>query len=137
MSAQRVFSRRTLARLWLRGAIGAAAMGLAVLSCYGVLALTLLLPLVGVRLVLDEAAWSGTIAVFTGLTVLAVLPGYRLHRGTLPGAGALAGGGLILYALLVDYRPEVELAGFLLLAAAVLHDGHLRRKAPNRVTDPR
>ncbi|WP_435102751.1 MerC family mercury resistance protein [Arhodomonas sp. AD133] len=136
MSALRVFSGRSLARLWLRGAIGAAAMGLAVLSCYGVLALTLLLPLVGARLVLDDAVWSGAITLFTVLTVLAVLPGYRMHRGMLPGVGALAGGGLILYALLVDYRLEVELAGFLLLAAAVLHDGRLRRKTPNRLTDP-
>lgn len=117
----------TATRLWTRGVIGIVSMALAVLACYGLLALTALLPLIGVRLVLGEAAWAGAIAGFAVLTVLAVLPGYRHHRSPGPGVGALAGGGLILYALLVDYHVLVELAGFVILAGAVAVDTFLRR----------
>lgn len=124
--------RSTIAALWLRGAVGTISMALTVLACYGVLALTLLLPLVGIRLSVDQAAWAGTIAAFAVLTVLAVLPGFRVHRSAAPGVGAVAGGGLILYALTVDYQFLVELTGFLLLAVSVLRDVQLRRRARRR-----
>lgn len=124
------------ARLWARGAVGIATVTLALLACYGLLALTALLPLVGMRLVLDETAWAGAIVVLAVLTVAAVLPGARRHRSTAPGLGALAGGGLILYALLVDYHALVELAGFVLLAGAVCADARLRRRARRRTAAP-
>lgn len=119
----------TVGRLWARGTVGIITMTLAVLACYGLLALTALLPLIGVRLALDEAAWAGSIVALAALTVFAVLPGFRRHRSPVPGLGALAGGGLILHALLIDYRMLVELAGFGLLTGAVLVDAFLRRRA--------
>lgn len=119
----------TASRLWARGLVGAIAAGLAILACYGVLALTALLPLVGIRLVLDETVWVAAIAVFTLATVLAVIPGLRCHRSVLPGGAAIAGSGLILYALLVDYGVLIELAGFALLITAVSADALLRHRA--------
>lgn len=116
-------------RLWGRGTVGVISVTLAVLACYGVLALTALLPLIGVRLVLDEAVWSGVIAALAAVTVLTVLPGFRCHRNAVPGATALVAGGLILYALLVDYQALVELTGFVLLIGAVVADAFLRRRA--------
>lgn len=122
-----------LARLWLRGAFGAGALVLAVLSCYGVLALTALLPLLGIRLLVDPALWGGAIVAFTVLTVMAVLPGARGHRSPLPGLVTLGGAGLVLHALLVEYRALAELAGFALLVAGVVLDMRLRqRAAPGR-----
>ncbi len=119
----------SIGRLWARGVIGAVTLALAVLACYGVLALTALLSLIGVRLALYEGAWAGAIIAFAAVTVLAVLPGFRRHRSAVPGLGAVAGGGLILYALLIDYRMPVELAGFVLLAGAVCADVLMRRRA--------
>ena len=118
----------TATRLWAGGMAGIAALVLALLSCYGLLALAALLPLLGTRLVLGEATWAGAIAALAVLTIAAVLPGTRRHGSVVPGLGALAGGGLILYALLVHYGVLVELAGFLLLSAAVFADVHLRRR---------
>lgn len=116
-------------RLWGRGMVGVISVILAVLACYGVLALTALLPLIGVRLVLDGAVWSGVIAALAAVTVLAVLPGYRCHRNAAPGTAALVAGGLILYAVLVDYQALVELAGFVVLVGAAFADAFLRRRA--------
>lgn len=118
----------SVGRLWARGGGGIVSLTLALLACYGLLALTALLPLVGARLALDEGAWAGTIVALALLTVLTVLPGLRHHRSAIPGVAALAGGGLILHALLVDYQVLVELAGFVLLAAAVCADVVLRRR---------
>ncbi len=118
----------TAASLWSRGIIGVIAAGLAVLACYGLLALTALLPLVGIRLVLDPTAWAAAIVVFTLLTLLAVIPGFRCHRSVLPGGAAIAGSGLVLYALLVAYGALIELAGFALLITAVSADALLRRR---------
>jgi len=122
------YSGKILARLWHRGVLGLLAMALAVLACYGVLALAALLPLLGVRLVLDESVWAGAIILFIALTVLAVLPGYRAHGGRLPMVTAVVGAGLILHALLIDYNALVELAGFVALVAAALRDASLHRR---------
>lgn len=120
----------TATRLWSRGIVGIVAAGLAVLACYGMLALTALLPLVGVRLVLDPTAWVAVIVVFTLFTMLAVLTRFRRHRSVLPGSAAIAGSGLILYALLVEYGALLELAGFALLITAVSTDVLVRHRAP-------
>lgn len=119
----------TAARLWSRGIVGVLVAGVAVLACYGVLALTALLPLLGIRLVLDQAAWAAAIVVFTLLTVFAVLPGFRCHRSVLPSGVAIAGSGLIVYALLVEYAAWIELAGFAVLVTAVGADASLRHRA--------
>ena len=124
----------SFARLWRRGVLAVVAVTLAVLACYGVLALAALLPLLGMRLVLDASLWGGAIVAFTVLTVLAVLPGVRAHGAWTPVAAACAGAALILYALLVDYHAGVELAGFVMLAAAVVRDSLLRRRSRRPAT---
>ncbi len=120
----------TVASIWSRGFVGVIAAGLAVLACYGLLALTALLPLVGMRLILDETVWAAAIAAFTLVTLVAILPGFRCHRSFFPAGAAIAGSGLILYALLVDYDAAVELAGFALLITAVTTDAVFRNRVP-------
>lgn len=117
------------ARLWSRGIVGVIAGGMAVLTCYGLLALTALLPLVGMRLILDETVWAAAIVILTLFTLFAVLPGFRYHRSVFPAGAASAGSGLILYALLVDYGAVIELAGFALLLIAVSADVFSRHRA--------
>lgn len=119
-------------RLGARGAVGVISVALAVLACYGLLGLSALLPLIGIRFVLDEAVWAGTIVGFALLTLLAVLPGFRHHRSVLPGLAALVGAGLIAHALLVDYRALIEFSGFVCLVGAVCVDVRLRRSARGR-----
>lgn len=114
--------------IWTRGIAGIVAATLAVLACYGTLALVAVLPLVGVRLAVNDAVWSGTILLFTMLAVLAVVPGSRRHGSPVPGAGAITGAGLIVFALLVEYHALVELAGFVILTAAAFRDAFLRRR---------
>lgn len=120
--------RRLLPRLWSRGLVGIAAMIMAAVACYGTLALAALLPLLGISLALNNALWSGAIVLFTGLTVLAILPGVRQHRSPAPTLGAAVGAGLITYALYVHYSALTELGGFLVLAMAAFRDVHLRRR---------
>lgn len=125
----RLDPRRWL-RLWSRrGLLGMLAYLLALLSCYGTLALVALLPLLGVHLTLDEGLWAGAIAAFVLLTLAVVASGLRLHRRPWPALVGLAGTLLVLHALFVDYSMAQELSGFVLLAGAVVWDIRLRRRA--------
>jgi arsenite methyltransferase len=125
---RRLDPRRWL-RLWYRrGLLGVMAYLLALLSCYGTLALLALLPLLGVHLALDEGLWAGAIAVLVLLTLATLATGIPRHQTPWP---ALAGSGaalIVLYALFIDYSILVELSGFVLLAAAVSWDIRLRRQ---------
>lgn len=120
--------RGLLSRLWSRGLFGIAAMIMAAVACYGTLALAALLSLLGVSLALNDTLWSGAIALFTALAVLAILPGMRRHRSPAPVLGAAVGAGLIIHALYVHYSALIELGGFLVLAMAAIRDAHLRRR---------
>lgn len=125
--------RRLDPRRWLRlchrrGLLGMLAFLLALLSCYGTLALVALLPLLGVHLALDEGLWASAIAAFVLLTLAVVASGLRLHRRPWPVLASLAGTFLVLYALFVDYSVLVELGGFVLLAGSVVWDIVLRRR---------
>lgn len=117
-----------LAGIWARGTAGVAATGLAILACYGTLALAALLPALGLRLAVSDAAWSGAILLFTLLAVLAIATGARRRRSPVPALAAAGGAGLVAFALLVAYHPAVEAAGFVLLAGAAWRDAVLRRR---------
>ncbi|WP_302139351.1 MerC family mercury resistance protein [Halomonas alkalicola] len=129
----RLDPRRAWRRVQRRGLAGLAALGLALLSCYGTLALAALLPLLGIGLALDEGLWAGAIALFVLLTLATLAAGIRHHRALAPTLLGAAGGGLVLHALFVDYRALVELAGFLLLGAAVAWDLRRRRRQEAQV----
>ncbi|MDZ7842711.1 MAG: MerC family mercury resistance protein [Gammaproteobacteria bacterium] len=122
-------SRHGLPGMWTRGTAGVAATVLAILACYGTLALAALLPVLGLRLAVSDAAWSGAILLFTLLAVLAIVAGARRYRSAVPAAAAVVGAGLVAFALLVNYHAAVELAGFVLLAGAAWRDAVLRRSA--------
>lgn len=125
---RRLDPRRWL-RLWYRrGLLGILAFALALLSCYGTLALIVLLPLLGAHLALDEGLWAGTIAAFVLLTLAVVAAGIRRHRNPAPALMAAGGSALVLHALFLDYRMLVEFSGFLLLLAGVGWDIVLRRR---------
>lgn len=118
-----------LAGIWARSTAGVAATVLAILACYGTLALAALLPVLGLRLTVSDAAWSGAILLFTVLAALAIAAGARCCRSPVPALAAAGGAGFVAFALLVVYHPVVELAGFVLLAGAAWRDAVLRRRA--------
>ncbi len=132
-AGRRFDPRRWLRLLQRRGLLGVAALGLALLSCYGTLALVGLLPLLGIGLALDEGTWALTIAAFVLLTLAALAAGRRRHRALAPTLLAVTGSAAILQALFIDYHPLVELAGFVLLAVAVLRDRQARHRQEARV----
>ncbi|WP_416137823.1 MerC family mercury resistance protein [Halomonas sp. HK25] len=129
----RLDPRRAWRRLHRRGLLGVAALALALLSCYGTLALVALLPLLGIGLALDEGLWAGSIAGFVLLTLAALAAGIRRHADYWPTMLGAMGGGLVLYALFVDYLALVELAGFVLLGSGVAWDLRRRRRRETQV----
>lgn len=130
---QRLNPRRLLASVWRRGFMGMAGLVMAVLACYGTLAAVSLLALLGVGLALNEMVWVGAIALFTILTMAAVIPGVMRHRSYGPAVLAVAAAGVVLYALFIDYHALIELTGFILLAGAVGWDIHARRRGESRI----
>lgn len=117
--ASRAPSRLAQAKWRLAGAFS---LALALLACYGTLAALGLLALAGVTVVLNEAVWAGVVVLAAGLAAAAVMSSARRYRGRLAPALALAGAALVGYTQFGRYDLLIELAGFGLLAAAVVLD---------------
>lgn len=135
---QRAWRRLDPRRLWRRlrghGLVGVLALGLALLSCYGTLALVALLPLLGLHLSLNEGLWAGAIGVFVLLTLGVLAASGIRRRQAAPALLGLGGALLVGHALFVDYQAWRELVGFLLLGGAVLWD--LRRRQESALLAP-
>lgn len=129
----RINPRRLIMRLWRRGFMGVLGLTLALLACYGTLAAVGLLALLGVGLAVNDGFWAGSIAAFTALTALAVMPGIRLHRSVIPTVVAVLGAATIFYALFVHYTMLVEFVGFLLLTTGIGLDVRMRRREQSRI----
>ena len=130
---RRLDPRRLVATVSRRGLAGIASLLLAVVACYGGLMAVTVLPLFGLGFALDPTAWAGTIMTFTLLAALAILIGSRRRRAPALPVIAVAGAGLVGYALFVDYHMLLELAGFVLLAVAACLDLRARRHSESRV----
>lgn len=128
--ARRADPRRPLQAIRRRGLSGVAAFLLSMLACYGTLAATLALSLLGITIAINEAAWAGAILLFALLATAAVAAGSRRHASPAPLALALAGTGILAYAMLFSYHLAAELAGFALLAAGTLLDFRRRARRP-------
>jgi SAM-dependent methyltransferase len=125
---------RGLARLRRHGLMGAAGLVTALLACYGTLSVLALLTALGAGHLLNNIAWAGpTSAGAAAFAAVAVAAGIRRHRRFAPAVLAVAGAGLVGYALLIHFNAITELVGFVLLGAAVVWDIRLRRRAEARV----
>ncbi len=108
---------------WLAGA----GTVLAVLACYGTLAVVSGLSLLGVSLAVHEGAWAVVIGVFAVVALLGIGVGYRHHRVAGPLVIAAVGTALVLWAMAVSYDRALEIAGFAGLILAAIWDWRVKR----------
>ena len=130
---RRADPRRAAAALWRRGLAGSAALAMALLACYGTLAAIGLLGLAGIGIGLNETVWAGAIVVFALATAGILAIGARYHGSWIPAITGGVAAAAITGTMFIAYSLAVELAGFLVLAAAVGYDHYLRRRHQSRV----
>jgi SAM-dependent methyltransferase len=111
-------SRLGAARWRLAGALS---LGAALLACYGTLAALAAFSAAGIQLAVNETLWAGAVVLGAGLAAAAVAAG-SWRRSRAAAALALAGAAIVAYTQLASYDFVLELAGFGLLAAAVVLD---------------
>ncbi len=109
--------------------LGGAGALLAIVACYGTMAVFGALSLLGVSLAINEAAWAGAIALFAVIAVAGMALGYSRHRMKMPLIIAVIGGALVLWAMFVSYSLIVEICGLAALIAAAVWDWRLRKTA--------
>ena len=134
--ARRLDPRRAIASLRRRGLAGTAALGLSMLACYGSLAATALLGFAGYGAALHDAAVAGTVVLFAALAAVSVAAGTRRHGARAPLGLAVGGVVVLAYVMFISYHLAVELAGFALLASAVLWDYRQRRRTRPTISTP-
>jgi arsenite methyltransferase len=112
------------------GRYSGVAVVLSIAACYGTLALVAILSLAGVVLSIHEGAWAGVIVVLVWIAVIAM--GINIHRYQNFGPFILSdiGALLVSWAMLVNYSPTMEGAGFAMMLTAAFWDRHLKRKVP-------
>ena len=116
-----------LAAIHHRGFWGILTWILALLSCYGTLAVLALLSMLGITLAIREDIWLGIIMLFVTLSACIVALGVKQHHAIGPLVPAVIGVVLIAYVMFHTYYLVLEICGFILLGIAVLWDYRLRR----------
>lgn len=106
------------------------AAALSLVACYGTLAAVGLLGLLGITIAVNQALWAGTIVVFAGLTLAALLLRWYGHRRPAPVLLATTGLVLIAFTMLASYSRLQELSGFAFLVAGTLLDWRLGTGPP-------
>ena len=133
--AKRTDPRRLIRDVQRRGLWGTVSLVMAVVACYGTLALVGVLSAMGVGLAVNESLWAGAIILFALLASAIIALGIRKHGSILPLALAVVGSGVLIYTMYVDYSKLVEAAGFVTLAIATWLDYNRRRWARVRRGD--
>lgn len=104
-----------------------AGTALAILACYGTLAVVGALSLMGVALAVDEGLWAGAIVLFALLALAGLILGWRVHRSMPPVLLGVLGTALILWTMGASYSRSIEIAGFVFLIAAAWLDWQAKR----------
>jgi rhodanese-related sulfurtransferase/uncharacterized protein with PQ loop repeat len=117
------------------GWLPSAATALAIASCYGTAAAATLLSLLGISISIDARASAVVITLFAALAAVAIAVAYRRHRKIGPLALAGLGLALILWVMYGSYSWILELAGFVLLAAATAWNWRARASHQGVGTD--
>ncbi len=107
---------------------------LALLACYGTLAVVGLLSLMGITLAINEGVWAGAIVVFALLALAGLVLSWRHHRALPPVLLGIVGAGMIVFTMTVSYSQPVEIAGFGMLILAAILDWRAKRAARDAET---
>jgi arsenite methyltransferase len=127
--AKRMDPRRLARSIQQRGLWGTVALVMAMLSCYGSLALLGLFSLFGMSVALNETIWAGSIILFAVIATLVIALGMRRHGSPKALILALIGTAILVYTMYIDYSKLIEAVGFVCLAIASYLDFDLRRWA--------
>lgn len=100
---------------------------LAILACYGTLAIVGVLSLMGISIAVNEGIWAGAIGVFALLALAGIVLGWRGHRAVHPLLLGIVGTSLVLWTMGVSYNRPTEIAGFIILALAAALDWRAKR----------
>ena len=125
--AKRVDPRRLVKGIQRRGLWGTVSLGMAAITCYGTLALVSIMSAMGVSMAVNENIWAGSIILFAVMACAVIATGLRKHRSAKPLIVALAGTGVLIYPMYVNYSDVTEIVGFIILAMATYLDFDLRR----------
>ncbi len=109
---------------------------LAVLACYGTLAVVSGLSLLGISLAIHEGAWAAAISSFAVIALFGLGLGYRRHRVPGPLVIGAMGTVLVLWAMAVSYSRTVEIIGFVALIAGAIWDWRAKKGSASPVADP-
>lgn len=101
---------------------GVYSLTVSILACYGTLAALALLSAAGLSFAINETAWASVVVLGAGLAALTVLTSAWRYGGRIGAALAVVGAAIVGYTQLGHYNLWIELAGFGMLAAAVLLD---------------
>lgn len=112
-----------------RGFWGTVSFVIALLTCYGTLALVGLMSLLGAGIAINETIWAAAIVGCVYATTLIIALGKRRHGSIKPPAFALAGSVIITYTMFVDYQLWIEIIAFACVGIASYLDYDLRRWA--------
>lgn len=105
---------------------------LAIISCYGMLAVITILAVFGIAISVNETVWSGAIVGCSAIAVVGLGRGFLRHRHV--GALILGTVGIlaIAWVMLGVYSRTLEIAGFAALMAAALLDRRMYRRSSIR-----
>jgi len=92
------------------------------LACYGTLATTAVLGMLGVALALNDAVWAGGVVVLAWLAVPPLWLRRRRHGLHAPVALAAIGAALVTFAMAAIYVRLIEIAGFAFLGTGTWLD---------------
>jgi len=101
---------------------------LALVACYGTLALVTGVALLGFAVPIDAGMWAIAITVLFAVSTVIVALGFKAHGVPWPALTAIVGLLLISWVMFGTYNAVVEIGSFVLLFAAALWDRSLRRR---------
>lgn len=101
---------------------------LAIIACYGTLAVVGVLSLLGITIAIHEGVWAGSIVLFSGLALAGIILSWKTHHQNPPLLSGIIGVGMIVWTMGVAYDRLIEIAGFAILIIAVVLDWRARRQ---------
>jgi arsenite methyltransferase len=118
-----------------RGLWGSLSLILAVLTCYGTLALVSLLSVLGISMVINEGIWAAAIIMFAVIATAVIAVGMRKHHSLKPLILAIFATGLLIFTMYINYSMLTEVISFVMLAVATYLDFDLSRASSARSSD--